>query len=183
MLTKLMLCAADALRLALQQQTSLAHSGCTIHLLPTHSPLQTPAGLASTRLGQAGPKPKAPGNSSPGQAAISPAETPSSLGQAASGPMAPVTSPGQAGISSLASVSQSPSLVMSSRGAVLLVVTVQLKTGYLKAACVEALAYDKAVKQLIMEVTFCLTHYLMQGHATIDNIFCHRQNRSKMCCN
>ena len=169
-----LLCNAEALCHALQQQTSFAQSGCTVHLLPKCQLASSPVGLMTTPQGQAGMGPGA-GAGAPGHggtdpapagglAGTSPEAAAASQGQARTTPASAegrvVTSPeaaaaasGQAGASHIVALPQAPSLVLSSRGAVLLVVSVQLKTGYLKAASGEALAEDQTVKQLVSEVS------------------------------
>ena len=135
---------AEALHLALQQQTLLAQSGCT---------LEVASKPRVTRLNQATPSPALPTDAQTGTTpnlagtTRDPASTASvvdspTLGQVAlAGPFR--TAP--AG-------SNSPLLTMGARGANLLVVSVQLKTGYLRINCGEGLIEDIDMTQLLKQV-------------------------------
>lgn len=120
-------CGAEALHHALQQQTPLNQSGCTLGVTPNLG-----ANLAK-------PSATLPGRDHAGTASeVSSAD----LGQNH-----------KAGLRAAAlSGPKTPLLIMSSRGAKLLVVSVQLKTGYMRVSSGDMSLADKEMTQLLRQV-------------------------------
>ena len=121
------ICHAEALYHALQQQTSLANSGCTLAV--TESPKANSPNLA--KASATGPSQ----SRSDGEPA-SDVHQRAALGLYQTAPARP----------------KSPLLVMSSRGADLIVVSVQLKTGYLRVSCSAEMAQDSEINQTLKQV-------------------------------
>lgn len=139
--TQCSVCHAEALHHALQQQTSLAQSGCTLEVKA--NPQANLPNLA---------KPSVPGFSH-SLAAGTPdvhQEAPAGLHHTA------LVGPNQTALAG----PKSPLLVMSCRGAELAVVSVQLKTGYLRISCGRGLAQDKETLQLLNQVRGLLSKTL-----------------------